>query len=222
MSPPPQPPARTGRAARTRESLIRAGRELFAERPVDAVAIDDIVQAAQVAKGSFYNHFADREALVGAVTAEIRSGIERAVDAANAGVEDPARRMARATCVYIRFAVDEPERARVLVRVSGALINTNARLNRGLADDLTAGLAAGRFAIATLESAIVFVIGVTQAALARISREPSLPMAISLAQQISALLLRGLGVPPTEAEAIAAQAADELVRRGTASGPLQA
>ena len=222
MSPPPQPPARTGRAARTRESLIRAGRELFAERPVDAVAIDDIVQAAQVAKGSFYNHFADREALVGAVTAEIRSGIERAVDAANAGVEDPARRMARATCVYIRFAVDEPERARVLVRVSGALINTNARLNRGLADDLTAGLAAGRFAIATLESAIVFVMGVTQAALARISREPSLPMAISLAQQISALLLRGLGVPPTEAEAIAAQAADELVRRGTASGPLQA
>lgn len=222
MSPSPQPPARTGRAARTRESLIRAGRELFAERPVDAVAIDDIVQAAQVAKGSFYNHFADREALVGAVTAEIRSGIERAVDAANAGVEDPARRMARATCVYIRFAVDEPERARVLVRVSGALINTNARLNRGLADDLTAGLAAGRFAIATLESAIVFVMGVTQAALARISREPSLPMAISLAQQISALLLRGLGVPPTEAEAIAAQAADELVRRGTASGPLEA
>jgi len=214
MSPSTASPPPTGRGARTREALIRAGRELFAERPVDAVAIDDIVQAAGVAKGSFYNHFADREALVGAVTAEIRAGIEKAVDAANAGVEDPARRMVRATCVYVRFAVDEPERARVLVRVSGALVSTNVRLNRGLIDDLTAGLASGRFAIATLESALVFVMGVTQAALARVSREPSLPLAISLAQQISALLLRGLGVPSAEAETIAAQAADDLVRAG--------
>lgn len=204
--------AKTGRAARTREALVRAGQALFAERPVDAVAIDDIVQAAQVAKGSFYNHFPDREALVQAVTAEIRSEIEAAVGAANAGVTDAAHRMVRATCVYLRFAVDAPQRARVLVRVSGALVNMNSRLNRGLADDLTLGLASGRFTIATLESAMVFVMGVTQAALARVSREPSLPLAISLAQQISALLLRGLGVPGAEADVIAAQAADELVR----------
>ena len=73
----------------------QAGRELFAERPVDAVAIDDIVRKADVAKGSFYNHFADREALVAAITDDIRLGLEAAIDAANDGVEDPARRVAR-------------------------------------------------------------------------------------------------------------------------------
>ena len=55
---------RIERAERTRAALVAAGQRLFCERPVDAVAIDDIVQAADVSKGSFYNHFPDRDALI--------------------------------------------------------------------------------------------------------------------------------------------------------------
>ena len=108
---------RIERAQQTRAALVAAGRRLFCEHPVDAVAIDDIVQAAEVSKGSFYNHFPDRDALVREITAEIRADVERAVGRANAGVADPARRMARAVCVYLRYAVDDPERAGVLVRM---------------------------------------------------------------------------------------------------------
>ena len=71
------------RAERTRAALIAAGRRLFGERPVDAVSVDEIVQAAEVGKGSFYNHFADREALV-------RAALGLAGPAVNAG--SPARR----------------------------------------------------------------------------------------------------------------------------------
>lgn len=207
-----------GRGGRTREALIGAGRKLFAERPVDAVSIDDIVQAADVAKGSFYNHFPDREALVRAVTVEIRAGVERAVGAANAGVDDPARRAARALCVYLRYAVDEPERAGVLVRVASVHTSISAPLNRGLVEDVTEGLASGRFAIATMESGVLFILGVAQMSLIRVAQEPSLAVAVPLAQQMCALLLRGLGVPPAEAEPIAAQAADEIVRSGAFAG----
>ncbi|MEY4952880.1 MAG: hypothetical protein RL299_1304, partial [Pseudomonadota bacterium] len=42
------------RAARTRQALIEAGFELLAERPIDAVAIDEVVTRAGVAKGSFF------------------------------------------------------------------------------------------------------------------------------------------------------------------------
>ena len=210
----PETPAKTGRAQRTREALIRAGRELFAERPVDAVAIDDIVQAADVAKGSFYNHFPDREALVKAVMGEIRAEIEAKVDAVNAGVEDPARRVARAVCVYQRYALDEPLRSRVLIRIHSGFASLNSPLNRGGVDDMTAGLASGRFSIATTEAGLLFVMGVSQTAMARTSRDPSPTLAISLAQQVCALILRGLGVPSAEAETIAAQAADEIVRAG--------
>jgi len=206
-------PAKVGRAQRTRDALIRAGRELFSERPVDAVAIDDIVQAADVAKGSFYNHFTDRDDLVRAVVGEIREALEARVGEVNAGVEDPARRVARAVCVYQRYALDEPMNARVLVRVHSGFASLSSPVNQGGIEDITAGLASGRFSIATVEAGLLFVMGVSQTAMARTCRDPQPALAISLAQQVCALILRGLGVPSAEADTIAAQAADEIVRK---------
>jgi AcrR family transcriptional regulator len=208
-SPRPNP-----RAERTRAALVAAGRRLFAARAVEAVTIDDIVQAAQVGKGSFYNHFEGREALLRAISREIRAGVERQVDLANAGVADPASRMARAICTYLRYALDEPERAGVLARLYSGHVSFTSPLNRGLMDDIAAGLAASRFSVQTVETGMLFVIGVTQAALVRLVQEPSPSLAVSLAQQMSALVLRGLGVEAAEAELIAAQASDEVVRQG--------
>ena len=181
---------------------------------MDAVTVDDIVQAAGVGKGSFYNHFPDREALVRAITAEIRAGVERAIDAANADVEDPARRVARACCAYLRFALDHPERAGFLVRVQSGHTSLDAPLNRGLVDDIARGLGTGRFRVATLESGLLYVLGVTQMALVRIVQEPSAALAVSLAQQMCAMMLGGLRVPERDADLIAAQASEEIVRLG--------
>lgn len=203
----------SGRAERTREALIRAGRKLFAEQPVDAVAIDDIVRAADVAKGSFYNHFADKEALVRSVTGEIRAGVERAVERANAGVDDPARRVARALCVYIRYAIDDPVRASVLVRVYSGLTAMDAPLNSGLVQDVSDGLAGGRFMVATVEAGVLLIMGVGSVSLIRTIPERTLATTVSFSQQMASLLLRGLGVSSLEAETIAAQSAEEIVRQ---------
>jgi len=201
------------RAARTKAALMAAGQRLFSRRPIDAVTVDDIVQTADVGKGSFYNHFADREALARAIAGQIRASLESAIAQANAGVEDPARRLARAVCAYLRYALDEPEAAGVLVHIHSGHTSLTAPLNRGLVEDLEAGLAAGRFGVATLESAVLYVLGVTQLALVRIVQEPNPALAVFLAQQMCALVLRGLGVAAAEADRIAAQASDEVVRR---------
>ena len=205
---------RSPRAERTRAALIAAGRKLFCERALDAVTVDDIVAAAQVGKGSFYNHFADREALAEAISSEIRVSIEEAIDRANAEVDDPARRVARACCIYLRFALDDPERAGFLVRVHAGHQSFDTPLNRGLVEDISRGLTSGRFRLATLEAGVLYVMGVTQMALARLVQEPSPSLAVSLAQQICALLLSGLRVPDAEADMIAAQATEEFVRAG--------
>lgn len=202
------------RAARTREALIGAGRRLYRERPVDAVTVDDIVQAAAVGKGSFYNHFADREALVRAITAEIRATVEETVTRANEGVTDPARRMARAVCGYLRFAIDHAESAGVLVRIHSGHTSLETPLNRGLVEDIENGLAAGRFTVATVEAGMIYVLGVTQLALVRLVQEPTKAFAVSLSQQMCALILRGLGLAGPEADLIGAQASDEIVRKG--------
>lgn len=209
-----KPDRRNTRAERTRAALVAAGRRLFSERPVDAVTVDDIVQAAEVGKGSFYNHFQDRETLVRIVTAQIRGSVEGAIARANAQESDPARRVARAVCCYLRFAVDEPEPAGVLVRVHGGHTSLEAPLNRGLVEDIESGLACGRFAVPTIEAGVLYVLGIAQLTLARLTKEPTPSLAVSLAQQMCALLLRGLGLPPADAELVAAQASDEIVRRG--------
>lgn len=211
------PVPRNPRAERTRAALIAAGRRLFCERPVDAVTVDDIVQRAEVGKGSFYNHFTDREGLVRAVSREIRARVERAVDRANAEVEDPARRVARACCTYLRFALDDPERAGVLVRVHSGHTSLETPLNRGLVNDISRGLSCRRFQVATVEAGVLYVLGVTQMTLVRIVQEPSTALAVSLAQQMCALTLGGLRVPDAEADVIAAQASEEIVRLGAHS-----
>ncbi|HEX4182054.1 MAG TPA: TetR/AcrR family transcriptional regulator [Caulobacteraceae bacterium] len=212
---------RNPRAERTRAALIAAGRRLYCERPVDAVTVDDIVQAAEVGKGSFYNHFPDREAFVRAISAQVRSRIEHAVDRTNAGIEDPARRLARAVCTYLRYALDDPEGAGVLVQIHSGHTSLTAPLNRGLVDDVANGLSTGRFHVATLESGVLYVLGITQIALVRLVQEPVAGVAVSLAQQMSALTLRGLGVSGAEADLIAAQASDEVVRQGAAPGAIE-
>ena len=52
--------AREANSLRIRSALIRACGDLLVEKPIDAVTINNIVEIAGVAKGSFYNHFPDK------------------------------------------------------------------------------------------------------------------------------------------------------------------
>jgi len=55
------------RRAATTEAILKAGRRLFGERGFAGTTIDDIADAAQVAKGAVYHHFATKEAVFEAV-----------------------------------------------------------------------------------------------------------------------------------------------------------
>lgn len=195
------------------EALVIAGRRLFSQHPVDAVAIDDIVGAAKVAKGSFYKHFPDKETLLATVVERIRERIEQQVAIANDGIEDPARRVARAICVYLRFVADEPEEGGVLVRNNrGGQIPAGLDPNRGAMADVRAGLATGRFTAPSAEAGALFILGVGHAGLTRFVGQRGAAANTWLAQQLCQLTLRGLGIPLSEAELIAAQAAEEIIR----------
>ncbi|MFL5345365.1 MAG: TetR/AcrR family transcriptional regulator [Hyalangium sp.] len=54
------------------KELSEAGLRLFVERGLDGVTIDDITQAAGVAKGTFYRYFEDQTALVDALLEPVR------------------------------------------------------------------------------------------------------------------------------------------------------
>ena len=204
------------RRNRTREALLAAGAALLAERPIDALAVDDIVNAAGVAKGSFYNHFADKAALAVAIGDAVRADIETRVDAANANVADPAPRLVRGICVYVDFALADAARARIMargLRAAAATPGDSATdLHAGLRADIALGLSAGRFALPTSDVGTLFVAGVGEAALAAVLAPTTTPQfAVLLAQQLCALVLKAFGLPQDEAERIAAQAAHDVI-----------
>lgn len=203
------------RKERTRESLLRAGRMLFAQRPVDSVSIDELVLVAKVAKGSFYNHFEDREALAHSLASEIRSLLNNRVEALNADVSDPAMRVARGLAAFFGYAAVEPEGAMALARIHGPDSSTEAPHNAPVVDDMGRGIASGRFRIPTAEAGVILVVSIGMAGLLRIVREPSLTVAVSITQQLVMLTLRGLGVPEPDAAQCASQAADAVVRGGS-------
>ena len=213
-----QPDGRSVRRALTREALIRAGRALFAEGPVDSISIDAVVARAGVAKGSFYNHFADRQALVEAVVGDIRLAVQDSVARVNAGEADAARRVARAVCLFFRYAIDEPQGAGALARIHGSYTAVDASFNEPLVADIGLGIGSGRFRIPTLECGVLLIIGVVQVGMQRILKEPVPALSVATAQQLTMLILRGLGMDSEEAERIAAQAADEIVRAGFLGG----
>ena len=73
----PLSPANMGRrqrrAAETRVRLFRCALELIAERGLANVTVEDITEAADVGKGTFFNYFATKDHVLG-VMAEIQVG----------------------------------------------------------------------------------------------------------------------------------------------------
>ncbi len=204
---------RSPRRDKTRLALVRAGQKLFSERPIDIVSIDDIVQAACVGRGSFYNHFTDKDEFERAIVAEARRDMETAIQAVLAQQTDPARRTVLGVCVSLRFAHDHPTRGRLVARefIYGGYMNSE--LNAGVLADVSAGILAGRFSVPTAEIGVLTVLGLANVALIRSLELTDLLAKITLGQQIAATILRALGVAPDEAFAIGAYAAEAGIRK---------
>jgi AcrR family transcriptional regulator len=68
---PPAAGRRQRRAAETRLRLFRCALQLFAERGFPSVTVEDITEAADVGKGTFFNYFESKDHVLG-VMAEVQ------------------------------------------------------------------------------------------------------------------------------------------------------
>jgi len=102
------------RSAATRDALIAAARQLFAEHGFAEVSTDAIVAAAGVTRGALYHQFADKTALFEAALAAVEADIARrlAAEAAAAGITDPVDALRHAVRTWLDICV-EPEIQRI-------------------------------------------------------------------------------------------------------------
>lgn len=193
------------RAARTRTALVTAGFDLLAVKPIDAIPIDEVVAKAGVAKGSFFNHFADKQAFAAAIATEVRLELEEEISRANRDVICPLERIAGGMFVGARFTIDHPKRTAVLLRSSAGVTARAHPLNKGVAEDFDEACERGLLREEARGSGVLYWLGLCQALMANLLERPRTSIDIARRVDEMAMLgLTGLGIAEARAAKIIA------------------
>lgn len=216
----PSTPPKLLRRTKTREALLVAARTLLAGRGTESFTVDDVVQLASVAKGSFYNHFPDKEHLIEEVSRLTRHKETAEIEAANRDIAEPAAKIARGMAVYARFALTSPDEARIMTLAHVDALSVKSSMNAGLVRDLADGLRAGKITIPSIEAGALLVIGQTAVLLSRLKNGIKTDDAGALAQQCIALTLIGLGLEYKMAHLTSAQAVEDIFRGAGSSAAI--
>lgn len=204
----------SNRSSRTRDALLDAGIKLVAERPIDAIPIDDIVAKAGVAKGSFFNHFGDKEGFAIAMAREVRMEIEANITVTNHGLDNPLFRLANGMREATEYALTDQKRAMAAMRFAHTATSRSHPLNIGVRADIEACVESGVVRKETRTSGMLFWLGLCQATMANVlennfSREE----AARRLQEMLLLGLSGLGVQNDIATQIANDVSSRLAAR---------
>jgi len=90
-----------GRRQRTRETILAAAELVFRRKGIDGTVVNDITEQADVAYGSFYNHFKSIDEVVAALVA---ASLQRVADRTGAILEK-AERVELLPCVGARVVM---------------------------------------------------------------------------------------------------------------------
>jgi len=102
----------SGRRERTkvanRAALLDAARDAFGQLGYDAVAVRDIVRRTDLASGTFYNYFADKDAIFRAVVDATGAEARRRVRAARTRAGGLGEFVEAGYRAYFEFIVEDP------------------------------------------------------------------------------------------------------------------
>ncbi len=106
--------AQRGSGEQLRAEIVDAAKKLLAEATrADAMSIRAVADAVGVTPPSLYLHFADKDALLSAVVADVFRELDDAMLAAAATEDTALGRLHAHGMAYIRFAVDHAEHYRI-------------------------------------------------------------------------------------------------------------
>lgn len=97
------------RRAKTKQILINAGYKLFGRGVTTHVRLDEICKAANISRGTFYNHYASVDAYVSELSGVLTLEFDRAVNAVFPQLGSPGEFSAAALRYYMHAARQKPE-----------------------------------------------------------------------------------------------------------------
>jgi AcrR family transcriptional regulator len=133
---------RAQRKAENREAILEAAREVFAEVGYDAAAVRDIIRRTELASGTFYNYFPDKEAVFRAVIDESAREIRAILQSLRTGASGVEAFVGDAYRTWFRFLSEDSLMFELMKRNAGPIRSLfgDPILGSGV-DDLRADLA---------------------------------------------------------------------------------
>lgn len=196
------------RRARMRQTLVEAALLVFAEKGVDASVIDDVITAASVSRGTFYNYFRTNTELLIAANEELGNELVRHIEENVGSLPSPAARLVIGIRLYFDMARRFPLLAQFLARVGPQAAVPSNLLYTYLPVHLAAGMKCREFVRMPVLAALDIIVGSGMLAVARISAgeaDDEYLDACLLA------LMRSLGYPSDRAKALTLNSLPSLV-----------
>lgn len=191
------------RRDKTRQQLLLAAARLVASHGTENLSIEDFINAAGVARGTFYNHFKTREQLVSTLWDHLGKTSLVNIRNANDSDPDPAFRLVSGLRMSIRKAANDHVWGWLMYRLTAANADLNEDLRSYPMRDIEDGIQKGRFSIENSEIAADFFVGVAMMAIKAVliaERPDDYPETCAI------LVLRGLGIEHRAAAEIARRA----------------
>ena len=195
--------------ARTRAAILDAARACYAAERTAPVTVEAVVQAAGMAKGTFYLHFPDLAALEAEVGEALLAELGERLEPARLAVRDPLTRMATAVTILLRDLAAEPAQARLAAHAIVAIPEVAQAVQARLRADLAEAQSAGLLAIGSVDLAARIVVALFEQA-ARLFGAGRIDLT-SVPDLVRAVL-RAMGCAPRDAAARTDQAARNAER----------
>ena len=140
---------RAATKAANRAAILRAAREVFSDIGYGAASVRDIVRRTELAAGTFYNYFPDKESVLRALVDEIAVEARSRVRAARAAATTLEAFVADGYRAYFGFLARDPAAVSLIRRNAGTIraLFDEPALGAGIEElraDLEAAVAQGR------------------------------------------------------------------------------
>lgn len=147
------------RRARTRDKLLAAARALFGREGGRATRVEDICEAAGIARGTFYNYFPSFDALQSALLEDLSGRFDEAVHVAFDQLEGGAERTSAAIRFYMTHVVEDREWGWGMVNTGMGIGFFPASISERVIETLQEGIDSGDFTIPNVEAGRDILLG---------------------------------------------------------------
>jgi AcrR family transcriptional regulator len=141
------------RRARTRAAILQAARGCYAAQNGMSVTVESVMQAAGLAKGTFYVHFEDLAGLEAALGEALIQEIDERLQPARLATDQPLTRLATAVTILLRDLAAARSQARLVVRAAATVPEVRDAMRTHLRQDLAGARGADLLALSSVDLA---------------------------------------------------------------------